>query len=400
MSSSTSTKAPNSVRLRTLPLIFVPTGYLLDQLVPGIALDLLEAERDAPRRRIDAEHHRLDVVADVEDLRRVLDPLAPRHLADVDEALDARLELDEGAVVGEADRLAADARAGRVAIHDRRPRIGDQLLVAERDALGRLVVLEDHDFDVLVDLEHLRRVADAAPRHVGDVQQAVDAAEVDERAVVGDVLDHAGEHLALGQRLERVLLLLGVLLFEEDLAREHDVAALLVDLDDAHAQFLAAQRVEVAHRAHVDLAAGEERAHADVDGETALDALDDAADDDLALGEGLLDLVPDLHLLGFFAREDDVAVAVLGALEQHVDDVARLHHHRAVLVEELVDRDDALGLVADVDDDFVVGDLQDRALDDLAFRDISEAVIVKVQEAGKFRRVHIVLEATSSAGWP
>mgnify|MGYP003694602545 FL=1 len=181
-------------------------------------------------------------------------------------------------------------------------------------------------------------MADAAPRHVGDVQQAVDAAEIDERAVVGDVLDDALEHLALGERLERVLLLLGVLLFEERLARQHDVAALLVDLDDAHAQLLAAQRVEVADRTHVDLRSGQERADADVHRETALDALDDAADDDLALGIGLLDLVPDLHLLGFFAREDDVAFAIFGALEQHVDDVARLHGDLAVLVEELVDR--------------------------------------------------------------
>ena len=37
-------------------------------------------------------------------------------------------------------------------------------------------------------------------RDVGDVQQAVDAAEVDERAVVGDVLDHAVEDLAFLQR--------------------------------------------------------------------------------------------------------------------------------------------------------------------------------------------------------
>ncbi len=181
-----------------------------------------------------------------------------------------------------------------------------------------------------------------APRHVGDVEQAVDAAEVDERAVVGDVLDHAAEDLALGERVERVLLLLGVLFFEEDLAREHDVAALLVDLDDAHAQLLAAQRVEVAHRTHVDLRAGQERADADVHRQPALDPLDDAADDDLPLGVGLLDVVPDLHLLGFFAREDDVAFTVFGALEQHVDDVAGLDGNLAGFVDELVDGDDAL----------------------------------------------------------
>ena len=42
-------------------------------------------------------------------------------------------------------------------------------------------------------------MVDALPAHVGDVQQAVDAAEVDERAVVGDVLDHAFEDLAFLQ---------------------------------------------------------------------------------------------------------------------------------------------------------------------------------------------------------
>ena len=186
-----------------------------------------------------------------------------------------------------------------------------------------------------------------------------------------------------------MLLLLGVLFFEEDLAREHDVAALLVDLDDAHPELLPLQRVEVAHRPHVDLAARQERAHADVDGETALDALDDAADHDLLLGEGALDLVPNLHLLGLLARQHDVAFTIFGALEQHVDDVAGLHGDLSGLVEELVDGDDALGLVADVDDDFDVGDFENRALDDFAFCYIPEAVIVKVQQAGVFLRVHI-----------
>ena len=319
----------------------------------------------------------------------MLDALAPRHLGDVDQPFDARFELDEGAVVGQAHDLAAHARADRIALLHRGPRILHELLVAERDALGRRVVLEDDDVDFVVDLEQLRRVADAAPRHVGDVQQAVDAAQVDERAVVGDVLDRAAQHLALGERLERRLLLLGVLLFEERLAREDDVAALLVDLDHAHPELLPLQRVEVADRTHVDLRAGQERADADVHGEAALDALDDAADDDLPIGVGLLDLVPDLHLLGLLAREHDVAFAILGALEQHVDHVARLHGDLAVLVEEFVDLDEAFGLVADVDDDGGFGDLEDGALDDLAFRHVAEAVVVDVEHGRKFLRVHV-----------
>ena len=66
-----------------------------------------------------------------------------------------------------------------------------------RDALALPVDVEDLDLDLLADLHHLGRVRHAAVRHVGDVEQAVDAAQVDERAEVGDVLDHALPHLVL-----------------------------------------------------------------------------------------------------------------------------------------------------------------------------------------------------------
>jgi hypothetical protein len=223
------------------------------------------------------------------------------------------------------------------------------------------------------------------------VQQAVDAAEIDEGAVVGDVLDHAADDLALGELVERRLLLLGVLLLEEHLAREHDVAALLVHLDDAHAELLPLERVEVAHRPDVDLAARQERAHADVDREPALDPLDDAADDDLAIRVGLLDLVPDLHLLGFFAREDDVAVAVFRALEQDVDDIARLHGHLALLVDELVCGNHAFRLEPDVDDYRRRGDTEHRALHDLAFRNAPEAGIVLLEKTRVLLRIRVVV---------
>ena len=114
----------------------------------------------------------------------------------------------------------------------RGPRVLGDLLEAERDALGLGVELEDLDLDLVADLEHLGRVVDAAPAHVGDVQQAVDAAEVDEGAVLGEVLDLAGHDLALGELLQGLALLLLALLLEQDAARQHDVAALLVELDD------------------------------------------------------------------------------------------------------------------------------------------------------------------------
>src|SRR5438067_5932796 len=103
------------------------------------------------------------------------------------------------------------------------------------------------------------------------MEEAVDAAEIDERTVVGNVLNDAFEDLALGEHVERVLFLLRVFFLEERLAREDDVAALLVHLDDTHAQLLAAERVEVSHGAHVDLRSRKERPNADVDSKTAFD---------------------------------------------------------------------------------------------------------------------------------
>jgi hypothetical protein len=64
------------------------------------------------------------------------------------------------------------------------------LLQAERDALTLAVEFQDADVDLLADLHNLRRMLHALPRHVGDVQQTVDAAQVDECTVVREVLDH------------------------------------------------------------------------------------------------------------------------------------------------------------------------------------------------------------------
>ena len=72
----------------------------------------------------------------------------------------------------------------------------------------------------------------AAPGHVGDVQQAVNAAEVNERTVIGDVLDDAFDHLALFEVLDDLGALFGAALFENRTARHDDVAAALVHLED------------------------------------------------------------------------------------------------------------------------------------------------------------------------
>lgn len=283
------------------------------------------------------------------------------------QAFDAGLELDECAVVSDRHDLALDGGLDGVALLDGEPGIRELLLVAEADALGLLVVLEHGHFDLVAHLEHLAGVVEPAPGHVGDVQQAVHAAEVDEGAVLGDVLDGALDQLAFFEAREGLFLQARVDGLEEQLAGQHDVAAAAVDLDDLHVEGLAEVGIQVADGLHVHLAAGQEGADADVDRQAALDLLEHGAVHGHVGTEGLLDLVPDLHLLGALAAEAHVAVGVLEHLEQHFDDLAHLHALRAVGIVELVEVDGARPLVADVDDDALAADLHDDATHDLFF---------------------------------
>src|SRR5690606_177532 len=134
---------------------------------------------------------------------------------------------------------ALDAGVGRVLRLDILPRGGVLLLEAEGDLLLVAVDGEDLDLDLLVDADDVRRMIDAAPGHVGDVQQAVDAAEVDERAEVGDVLDRALDRVAFLESFQQAGAGFGAMLFDELAAADDDVAALFVDLEDRRGDFLA-----------------------------------------------------------------------------------------------------------------------------------------------------------------
>ena len=271
--------------------------------VPRILFQRFERQRDAAVGHVDVGDHRVHFAADAEHLRGIAHLLGPRHLGDVDQSFHAFLQLDERAVVCQRHHAAVHLDAERIAHHHVRPWIGRLLFVAERDALRGRIELEHHDLDLVADVEVFRGMIDAAPRDVGDVQQPVDPAEVDEDAVVGDVLDHAVGELPFLQAAEGLRFLRLLLHFQDGAARQHDVVPLLVEGDDLEFVFVAAQRVEVLDRLGVDERAGKERLDpADVDGESAFDAVDHAPVDRLVGFVRGLDAVPDQHSFGFLPR--------------------------------------------------------------------------------------------------
>ncbi len=343
---------------------------------PGILLGLFQAEADLLVFLVDTEDHHLDIFALADDLVRVLDMLRPAHLADMHQPLDAGFDLDEGAVLGEADHAALHLLADLVLAVDLVPQVGVKLLQAEADPLALLVVVEDLDADLLVELYHFARVRHPAPGEVGDVQQTVHAAEVDEDAEVGDVLHRALEDVAHLERTEELLAHLAQALLLEHLVADDDVLPQVVDLEDAEVHLRADICIKVAHRAHIDLASGQEGIHAaEVDHHAALDTADAPPADDPVGGVNVLHAIPDPHEVRLALRQQELALAVLDTLEEHLQGVADLQAGRII---ELLQRNGALGLEPDVDRDLLLADGDDLAGDDLAFLDFAQAVAVEL----------------------
>ncbi len=188
-----------------------------------------------------------------DDLARMNVLLGPGHFGNVDQAFDARLQFNERTIVGDVGHATGEAAIERILRLDALPRIVEQLLHAERDAVGVVIDLDDLHFHRLADIEHFGRVIDPAPCDIGDMQQAVDAAEIHERTVIGDVLDHAVDNLTFFEVLHQFLALLGTRFFQHGPARHDDVAAAAIHLQDLEELRRRHQWADVADRTDVHL---------------------------------------------------------------------------------------------------------------------------------------------------
>ena len=176
-----------------------------------------------------------------------------------------------------------------------------------------------------------------------------------------------------GLRLSRnwtALFLLGLL--EPRPTGQHDVVAVLVELDDLGLDLLADVGLEIADPAQLDERRREEAAQTDVDDQAALDDLDDLALDHALGFLDLFDLAPGPLVLGPLLGQDEATVLVFLGDDERFDALA--HRHDLVGVDvvanrELAARDHAFGLVADVQEDFVAIDLDHGAVHELAVLD-------------------------------
>ena len=210
------------------------------------------------------------------------------------------------------------------------------------------------------------------------MHQAVHPAQIDERAEVDDRGHHTLADGALLQLVEELAAHLGLGLLQPGAPRQHHVVAVLVQLDDLGFDLLADVRLQIADAAHLDQRGGQEATQPDVEDQATLDDLDDGALDGLVLLLERLDGAPGALVLGALLGQDQPAFFVLLGEDQGFDFIA--HGNDLIGVDVVLDGqfaggDDPLGLVADVEQDFVPVNLDDGPFDDVAIVEVLDRFV-------------------------
>jgi hypothetical protein len=205
-------------------------------------LGLLEAEAQAVPLGVERDDLELERLALVDDVTRMGDALVGQ-LADVDQALEAVADADERAEVDELGDRAVDDVAD-LEVRDRGvPRVGLQAADRQADPATLVVDVDDLGLDLVADLVAGLGVVDLVPRELALVDEAVDAAEVDEHAERARSSGRAGDLLADLQAAEQLVALLAALLVQGDLLRQDQAVRLAVDLEDLEPELAADERL-------------------------------------------------------------------------------------------------------------------------------------------------------------
>src|SRR5712692_424800 len=342
---------------------------------PGIGPHLLETQRDTPVSVIDVEDHNLNLSADRQELRGMHDPLGPRHLGHVQQPRDPVLQLDERTVVGQTHDRAAHAAAHTVAFDDRLPGVRDELLHAQGHPFAFRVIFQHDDFDLLTGSHYFRGVSDTAPGHIGNVQQPVDPAQVNERAIIGNALHRPFQDDPFLQQLESFLTQSVTFLLQHRAAGHHHIGAGTVIFEYGESALTAHKTVEVADRTKINMRARQKRRHPDINLEPPLHFADNHSLYCALMQIRVLNLVPYAVLLGFRPGQDDPFLFGIGRVKEDLDLVAFTHRQATIALAELIHRNPPFVFIADVNGDEFRTDLHYPSTDDLARFDCAKTFL-------------------------
>ena len=163
---------------------------------------------DAALIGVNLQHDDGDYLEIRNDLSEIGEVFAPVHISNMREPINAGFKLDESTVFGHACYYAANLAAYGVPTARKFPWIALQLLHAEPEALHLMVNLKNLDADHVADFDNLARMLEPLVAHIGNVQQAIETAKIDEGAVSLDAFHYAIDNLTFAQVIDHIRWLL------------------------------------------------------------------------------------------------------------------------------------------------------------------------------------------------
>ena len=161
-------------------------------------------------------------------------------------------------------------------------------------------------------------MSEATPSHVRDVEQAVHSIQIDERAEVGEIF-HSALHLVADlHAFHEFLSLFTPFLLDQLTTAEHDVFAVVINLNDFKIVSVADKLLQIFRRNDVDLRCGQKCFDTDVYHQAAFDHGFHFSFDQAIAVKNTRDFVPVLTICGLLFRKDDHAFVVFQALEEDV----------------------------------------------------------------------------------
>src|SRR2546430_4825838 len=204
-------------------------------------------------------------------------------------------------------------------------------------------------------------MSQSAPSHIGHVEQTIHAIQIDECAEICDVFDRASYAVAHVHAFHEFLPLFAALLLDHLAPAEHDIFAVIIELNNFEIVGVANELLEIFWWNDIDLGGRQKRLNADVHHEPAFDHRFHLSLNQAVALVNTDDFVPILAVGGFLFRENNHAFVVFQPLQEHVDFVA--HFQRIDLIE-FGQRNDTLGFVSYVHQHFARANFQDLPFDD------------------------------------
>ena len=146
----------------------------------------------------------------------------------MNQAFNTLFDFNKGTVIFNADNFTSNLGADRVVFGGVGPGIFFELFDAQGNPLPFGVVFDNLNINGLADIDALTRMVDPAPGDIGNMEESVKAAKIDESTIIGDVFNDTFNGSPFLEFFQELLFHALANLFQNYPAGDNDIVAFLI----------------------------------------------------------------------------------------------------------------------------------------------------------------------------